>query len=47
MNKILISTLIYIPLMVILGIGVYEIVPKFSMSIIGNCDYNCMGFVIT
>ena len=34
MNKILISTLIYIPLMVILGIGIYEISESWYLNLV-------------
>tara|TARA_R110001632_G_scaffold125921_1_gene239404 strand:+ start:349 stop:534 length:186 start_codon:yes stop_codon:yes gene_type:complete len=34
MNKILISTLIYIPLMVILGVGVYEIPESWYLTLV-------------
>lgn len=34
MSKILISTLIYIPLMVILGVGVYEIPESWYINLV-------------
>lgn len=34
MNKILIATLIYIPLMVILGVGVYEISESWYLNLV-------------
>ena len=34
MNKILITTLIYIPLMVILGVGVYEISESWYLNLV-------------
>ena len=34
MNKILIATLIYIPLMVILGVGVYEIPESWYRNLV-------------